>query len=106
MAVSQSLGRRTSFSFTKSLAGQSPRLGEPLPQLRLALHPVVQVLDVPVSQEVEELFVSKIMGAFPSADTEQVIEVLKILDNIIPQRAGLMAPQAAEKLWEFRHHLL
>ena len=43
-------------------------------------------------------FPSKIMGAFPSAGTEQVIEVPKILDNIIPQRAGLMAPQVAEKL--------
>ena len=37
--------------------------------------PVVQVLDAPVPKEVAELFVSKIMGEFPSADTEQVIEV-------------------------------
>ena len=97
MAVSQSLARRTSLSFMKCLARQPPCLGEP-PQLRLALHPVVQFLDVPVSQEVEELSVSKIMGAFPSADTEQVIEVPKILDNFMPQRAVPMAPQMAEKL--------
>ena len=52
-------------------------------------------------QEVEELFVSKIKSAFPSADTEQVIQVPKILDNTIPLRPVLMAAQMAEKLVGF-----
>ena len=57
-------------------------------------------------QEVEELFVSQVTGAFPSADTEQVIEVPKILDNTIPQRPVLWRRRWRKSLWVFLHHLL
>ena len=62
--------------------------------------PLVQILDAPVPQTVEQL--PDVLRFFDSLTTvsEQVIEVPKILPEDVPFRAVLRDPQLAEQLVE------
>ena len=84
-----------------------PPLFEVLPQVVLQRHtveqrivhtPYVQILDAPVPQKVDQL-----VDFFKNLDIEvpaQVIEVLKISQDIIPQRSVDLVPQLVEQLVE------
>ena len=87
-------------------------LAEPRPQERVQRHtmehiadlvccaPMVQILDAPVPQTVEQLpDVLQFFGTL-TTDPEQVIEVPKILPEDVPMRAVLRATQLAEHLVE------
>ena len=99
--------------FDEDTAGVRPGdLAEPRPQERVQRHtmehivdfvycaPMVQILDAPVPQTVEQLpdvlrFLDRLMTV-----PEQVIEVPKILPEDAPMRAVLRDPQLAEQLVE------
>ena len=87
-------------------------LAEPRPQERVQRHsvehivdlvrvaPMVQILDAPVPQMVEQL--PDILRFFDMLipDPEQVIEVPKILPEDVPMRTAVREPQLAEQLVE------
>ena len=99
--------------FDEDTAGLRPGvLAEPRPQERVQRHtmehivdfvccaPMVQILDAPVPQTVEQLpDVLQFFGTL-TTDPEQVIEVPKILPEDVPMRAVLRDPQLAEQLVE------
>ena len=99
--------------FDEDTAGVRPGvLAEPRPQERVQRHtmehivdfvccaPMVQILDTPVPQTVEQLpDVLQFFGTLMT-DPEQVIEVSKILPEDVPMRAVLRDPQLAEQLVE------
>ena len=91
-------------------AGLRPApLWEPLPLERVQRHTVeqmiesfvpVQVLDAPVSHQVDSVVdMLKILDKL-LPDVEQVIEVPKILQHTVPHRSSLLEPQMAEQLAE------
>ena len=99
--------------FDEDTAGVRPGyLAEPRPQEQVQRHtmehisdlarvaPMVQILDAPVPQAVEQL--PDVLRFFDSLSTvpEQVIEVPKILPEDVPFRAVLRDPQLAEQLVE------
>ena len=99
--------------FDEDTAGLRPGvLAEPRPQERVQRHtlehivdfvccaPMVQILDAPVPQTLEQLpDVLQFFGTLLT-DSEQVIEVPKILPEDVPMRAVLRDPQLAELLVE------
>ena len=99
--------------FDEDTAGLRPGvLAEPRPQERVQRHtmehivdfvccaPMVQILDAPVPQTLEQLpDVLQFFGTLLT-DSEQVIEVPKILLEDVPVRAVLRDPQLAEQLVE------
>ena len=99
--------------FDEDTAGLRPGvLAEPRPQERVQRHtmehivdfvccaPMVQILDAPVPQTLEQLpDVLQFFGTLMT-DSEQVIEVPKILPEDVPMRAALRDPQLAEQLVE------
>ena len=99
--------------FDDDTAGLRPGvLAEPRPQERVQRHtmehivdfvcfaPMVQILDAPVPQTVEQLRdVLQFLGTL-TTDPEQVIEVPKILSEDVPFRAVLRDSQLAEQLVE------
>ena len=62
------------------------------------LAPMVQILDVPVPQMVDQLV--DVLKLFDNSVSEQVIDVPKISQDAIPQRTVLFEPQLAEQLVE------
>ena len=99
--------------FDEDTAGLRPGvLAEPRPQERVQRHtmehiadlvccaPLVQTLDAPVPQTVEQL--QDVLQFFERLSTvpEQVIEVPKIISEDVPMRAVLRATQLAEQLVE------
>ena len=99
--------------FDEDTAGVRPGvLAEPRPQERVQRHtmehivdfvcfpPMVQILDAPVPQTVEQL--PDVLRFFDRLTTvpEQVIEVPKIVNEDVPMRAVLRATQLAEQLVE------
>ena len=60
------------------------------------LAPMVQILDVPVPQMVDQLV--DVLKLFDNSVPEQVIDVPKISQDAIPQRTVLFEPQLAEQL--------
>ena len=99
--------------FDEDTAGLRPGvLAEPRPQERVQRHtmehivdyvcsaPLVQILDAPVPQTVEQL--PDVLRFFDRLMTvpEQVIEVPKIISEDVPMRAVLRATQLAEQLVE------
>ena len=99
--------------FDEDTAGLRPGvLAEPRPQERVQRHtmehivdfvccaPMMQILDAPVPQTLEQLpDVLQFFGTLLT-DSEQVIEVPKILLEDVPMRAVLRDPQLAEQLVE------
>ena len=99
--------------FDEDTAGLWPGvLAEPRPQERVQRHtmehivdfvccaPMVHILDAPVPQTLEQLpDVLQFFGTLMT-DSEQVIEVPKILPEDVPMRAVLRDPQLAEQLVE------
>ena len=99
--------------FDEDTAGLRPGvLAEPRPQERVQRHtkehivdfvccaPMVQILDAPVPQTVEQLpDVLQFFGTL-TTDPEQVIEVPKILPENVPLRRLCRDPQLAEQLVE------
>ena len=105
--------RCSSGCLTKTPRGVRPEvLTAPRPQERVQRHtvehivdfdccaPMVQILDTPVPQTVEQL--PDVLRFFDRLTTvpEQVIEVPKILPEDVPMRAVLRDPQLAEQLVE------
>ena len=99
--------------FDEDTAGARPEaFAEPRPQERVPRHivehnadlvrvvPMVQILDAPVTQMVEQL--PDILRFFDTfmTDPEQVIEVPKILPDDVPMRISLRDTQLAEQLVE------
>ena len=91
-------------------AGLRPApLWEPLPQVRIQRHtvehitdlvrvaPMVQILDAPVPQTGDQLDILSFFGAL-MPDTEQVIDVPKILLDDVPMRAIDRDTQLGEQL--------
>ena len=62
------------------------------------LAPMVQILDVPMPQMVDQLV--DVLKLFDNSVPEQVIAVPKISHNTIPQRTVLFEPQLPEQLVE------
>ena len=99
--------------FDEDTAGlRSGVLAEPRPQERVQRHtmehivdfvccaPLVQILDAPVPQTLEQLpDVLQFFGTLMT-DPEQVVEVPIIFPEDVPMRAVLRDPQLAEKLVE------
>ena len=99
--------------FDEDTAGVRPGVhAEPRPQERVQRHtmehivdfvcfaPMVQILDAPVPQTVEQL--PDILRFFDTLmpDPEQVVEVPKILPVEVPMRTAVREPQIAEQLVE------
>ena len=97
--------------FDEDTAGVRPEaLAEPRPQERVQRHtvehivdfvrfaPMVQILDAPVPQMVEQL--PDVVFDTLTPDPEQVIEVPKILLDDVPVRAAVRVTQLAEQLVE------
>ena len=92
--------------------GRPEALVEPRPQARVQRHtvehvtdlvrvaPMVQILDAPVPQTGDQLpDILSFFGAF-MPDTEQVIDVPKILLDDVPMRAAVRDTQLGEQLVE------
>ena len=60
--------------------------------------PMVQILDVPVPQMVDQLV--DVLKLFDNSVPEHVIDVPKVSQDAIPQRTVLCEPQLAEQLVE------
>ena len=99
--------------FEEDTAGVRPEvLAEPRPPGRVQRHvvehitdlvrvaPLVQILDAPVPQTVDQL--PDVLQFFDTltTDTEQVIEVPKIFPEDVPMRTSLLNTQLAEQLVE------
>ena len=93
--------------FDEDTAGVRPEvLAEPLPQERVQRHvvehitdPMVQILDAPVPQTVEQPDVLQFFDTL-TTDSEQVMEVPKIFPEDVLMRAVLRDPQLVEQLVE------